>query len=268
MLSTLARTSRYLEPSLERTAIALAAALVDAETDGRMPRIVGSRHRGVLEDEAFVAAGMLDLFEATGDRRWFEQAVARTRSIEQHFRAEDGGWHGSGSDDGQALARPYASRDGAEPSGASVHVRTLLRLAAITGSDAYRQRADQALRAYAVPLAEGHLDAMLPAVSWRHARTLEIVIVAPAGKPHDRSLLNAIDRRIPWRHVRLLAHEDQPDAVIGTVATGKLAHDGTPTIYVCEAGMCQAPVTGLEGLERVLDLVAPRHRGKAEPASD
>jgi uncharacterized protein YyaL (SSP411 family) len=83
------------------------------------------------------------------------------------------------------------------------------------------------------------------------------VVVAPQGEQHDAEMLAAVDARAPWRHVRLLAWEDTPSALQGTVATGKLAHGGHSSVYVCEAGMCQAPVTDMAGLERVMALFAP-----------
>jgi len=257
MLSTLARTGRFLDPAYRADAEALATTLLDAATDRRLPRIVGTSRTGVLSDQAFVAAGFLDLFETTGDPRWLAATKARAQAIEAHHTTPEGGWMRTPDDGETLLARPRADRDGAEPSGASVHVRTLLRLGAITGDDAYRARADHALKAYADALAKGALDDMLPAVAWRQGRPLEIVVVAPRGQDHDPDMLAAVDARAPWRHVRLLAWEDTPDALQGTVATGKLAHDGRTTVYVCEAGMCQAPVNDEDGLDRVMALFAP-----------
>ncbi len=257
MLSTLARTARFLDPDQLPTALALADALASGVRDGRLPRLLDGNRPGLLADEAFVARGFLDLFETTGDPRWLRAALERTRCIDVHFSTPEGGWYRTADDAPAPLARPRSDRDGAEPSGASVHVGTLLRLAAITGDDSHRARADQALAAYAVPLAAGDLDDMLPAVAWRLGRPLEIVVVAPSGQPHDATMLASVDEGAPWRHVRLLAHEDHPERLRGTVATGKLAHGGHTTVYVCEAGVCQAPVNDPEDLERVLGR-APR----------
>src|SRR5204862_7124059 len=50
------------------------------------------RHRGYLDDHAFLAAGLLDLFEATFDPAWFERALALADETERAFADPGGAW--------------------------------------------------------------------------------------------------------------------------------------------------------------------------------
>ena len=66
-------------------------------------------------------AGLLDLYEATGDPRWLSEAVALDGVLAQHYEdAKAGGFFLTGDDHEALLAREKPAYDGAEPSGNSV----------------------------------------------------------------------------------------------------------------------------------------------------
>ena len=91
---------------------------------------------GMLDDYAFFVQGLIDLYEATFDFRYLEQAISL--SDEQRARFEDregGGFFASAQEDAARLNRIKDDYDGAEPSGNSVALLNLLRLHRITGRE-------------------------------------------------------------------------------------------------------------------------------------
>src|SRR5205823_7100357 len=118
---------------------------------------------GYLEDYTFLVDGLLALYEASFNPRWFSEAHSLVDEAIKLFADEqNGGFFDTGSDHEALISRPKDIMDNATPAGNSVAVEVLLRLAAFTGEDAYRKRADEYLRSLADitaqhPQAFGHL---------------------------------------------------------------------------------------------------------------
>ena len=88
--------------------------------DGRLVRSWKDGRTGVaafLDDQAFLTAGLLDLYEATFDRRWLEAALALAEETERRFADPAGGWFMTAGDHEKLIAREKPAYDGAEPSG-------------------------------------------------------------------------------------------------------------------------------------------------------
>src|SRR5205814_635672 len=117
---------------------------------GRLQRVhAGERAApAFLEDYAFLAAGLLDLYEATFDLRWVREAEALHATLAEEFWDTDaGGYYSTGARRDPTLPRRQPMDDGALPSGNAVAAENLLRLAALTGDDSYRGHAGEVLRA-------------------------------------------------------------------------------------------------------------------------
>ena len=100
-------------------------------------RAVGS---GVLEDYADLADGLLALYEATFDERWFETARALMDRVLARFADPAGGFFDTADDHERLVTRPKDVQDNAVPSGNAMAARVLLRLAAWTGDGAVPAR--------------------------------------------------------------------------------------------------------------------------------
>ena len=107
--------------------------------DGRLGRSWKdgrSTGEGVLEDYAHLADGLLALYEATFDERWFVDARGLTDTILDHFVDPVGGFFDTADDHEALITRPKDVQDNAIPSGGSMAASVLLRLAALTGEAA------------------------------------------------------------------------------------------------------------------------------------
>ncbi|OFW60076.1 MAG: hypothetical protein A2133_10390, partial [Actinobacteria bacterium RBG_16_64_13] len=107
--------------------------------DGRRPG------NGFLEDYAFVAEGLLALYQTTGVERWFAMARALTDAVIEHFRRPEGGFYDTSNDHEELIIRPRSMQDSPVPSGNSMMATVLLKMAAFTGGGRYWDLAEETL---------------------------------------------------------------------------------------------------------------------------
>ncbi|MGI9091179.1 MAG: thioredoxin domain-containing protein [Gemmatimonadaceae bacterium] len=134
--------------------------------DGRVMRTHKdgvTRIPGFLEDQAAVALGMLAMFEQSPEPRWIDAARDLVRVMNDEFwDAERNAFFDTARGAEQLVTRPRDVMDNAIPSGTSLAVELLLRLADYDGNDAYRARAETVMKSLAdmatrYPSAFGHL---------------------------------------------------------------------------------------------------------------
>jgi uncharacterized protein YyaL (SSP411 family) len=244
-ISGLARAGTLLErPDLVEAAAEAAGLLHDLHTvDGRLRRVsrdgVVGAPAGVLEDYGCVAAGYLDLLQATGDARWLTRAEALIEVALGHFGAGDGGFFHTADDAETLVARPRDPSDNASPSGLSSLVHALVAHTALTGAGHTREAAEGALRSV------GMLAEKAPRFAgWSLAAAValldgprEIAIVGPAGA--DRDALEQRARRLLGAVVLVAdgARDDIP------LLRERHPVDGRAAAYVCRGMVCDRPVT-------------------------
>src|SRR5215213_5399398 len=88
---------------------------------------------GYLEDYANLIDGLIALYEATFERRWIEEAISLTNTMVAEFTDAEGiGFYDTGASHETLVSRPRELHDGATPSGNSVAISVLLKLAVMT----------------------------------------------------------------------------------------------------------------------------------------
>jgi uncharacterized protein YyaL (SSP411 family) len=232
------------------------ARILRAWKDGR------ASQQGFLEDQAFVAAGLLDLYETSFDRRWLDEALALSDGLEKDFADQGpGGWFMTPADAERLIAREKPQYDGAEPSGTSVAALNALRLHAFTGDERWREVADRALGSVGAVLASQPLalSEMLLALDHRSDLAREIALVLPPGDAPDPQspLLQALARTFVPNRALAIAPEGSDLAARVPFFAGKVAVAGRATAYVCEQGRCDLPTDDPEILRRQLSVARP-----------
>jgi uncharacterized protein len=210
-----------------------------------------ARHTGLLEDHAFFAAGLLDLFQATGEPRWLAEAERLHEELEARFAdRQNGGYFRTPADGEELLAREKPAYDGAEPTGNSVAALTLLRLEALTGTARWREAAERILKCFGALLAgaPGALGEMLLAVDFALADAREIVLVRPP-RSDDAPLLDVVRSLFLPNAVLVRAEEGNNELAL---ARDRTAIRGASAAYVCVRGACQLPVTDPAELRKQL----------------
>src|SRR5207248_1874018 len=194
MLRSFAEAARYLDrPDYQQVAINNATFLLQhLRKDGRLLRTYKdgrARLNGYLEDYAFLADGLLTLYEAGFDPHWFAEArKMMDEAISLFEDKQNGGFFDTGKDHEALVSRPKDIMDNATPAGNSVAADVLLPLAAFTGDEAYRKHADDYLQPIADvimqrPQALGHV---LGALAFAISPTKEFAVL---GDPRAAATL-------------------------------------------------------------------------------
>jgi uncharacterized protein YyaL (SSP411 family) len=239
------RYPRYLQ-SAERAAHFVLSVL--RRPDGGLFRTAraGRAHLpGCLDDYAYLADGLITLFEAGGSAEFLAEAQ---RLVERGLRDFDDG-HGAFFTTARGhetlFARPREGQDGALPSANAVFARALARLARHYDRGDLAQRARAALMAYGtlIEQAPQAFATSLDVLDFLESTPLELALVGRRGTP-DRE---AIERAVAEHYLpnRVCAHldPDQPEAMDLPLLRGKTLVREHAALYVCRNYACAAPVT-------------------------
>jgi hypothetical protein len=212
---------------------------------------------GYLEDYAFYAAGLIELFQATGNARWLAEAKSLTdRMIEEFGDEDEGGFFFTGKTHEELIVRSKDYFDNAIPSGNSVAAEVLLKLSVLTGDEKYTRFAaaifrlvSSSIRRY--PAAFGRA---LCALDFFLNATKEIVIIGEREAEDTRSLLREVWTRFIPNKVLVTAEESETaKSEMIPLLEERSKINGKATAYVCENFACQQPVNEASELARQLE---------------
>ncbi len=115
-----------------------------AAIPGEKPTAKGT---AFLDDYAYLVHGLLNLHDATGDKKWLDAAQQLTdSSIKFHGDGDRGGFFYTPSDGEKLFARGKDGYDGVQPSGNSQMARNLLRLSVKTKEAKYRELCEKTMK--------------------------------------------------------------------------------------------------------------------------
>jgi uncharacterized protein len=262
MISAFARAAQALDEPKYRAAAEQAAHYILANRlkDGKLTRT--ATVPAMVEDYAFFANGLVDLYQADFDPQWLQKAMDLADAmLAQFYDAKEGGFFQTDGRDPSVIVRSKEDYDGAEPSGNSMATLLLLRLAQFTDRADYRNAAEKTLELFS-----GHLmkapqvvPQMLCALDFYLSKPKQIVV---AGK------VDAADTHVMLRTI----HEQYlPNAIVILAEGGKSQKTlvkllpfletikpmgGKATAYVCVNYACQLPTSDLS---KMLALLQPMH---------
>jgi uncharacterized protein len=256
MISGLARAAAALdEPHFAALACRAADYLIETmNVDGRlMHRLKDGevRFNGYLEDYAFFAAGLIDLYEATFETKYLKEADRLVRQAgELLWDEEGGGYFMTSGDDPSVLVRSKSDHDGAEPSGNSVMAMNLLRLGRLFYDADLTSRAERTIALFTSRIAEYPImmPLMVAAALMQAAPPRQIVIAASHDADDTRRLIRQAHADYRPGTALVLVAPDGPDEWLGgriETLEGMGPLDGHAAAYVCEDFVCQRPVTDL-----------------------
>jgi hypothetical protein len=207
---------------------------------------------GFLEDYALLVDGLLALHAADGAARWLREAITLADAMLDLFWDDTlGGLYDTAHDQEALVTRPHDTGDNATPSGNSVAAEALLRLAALTGHERYRDRAEAILAGIAAMLARFPLGfgRMLCAADLAVARIAELALVGEPGAPNTQALLAVAQGAYrPHLVVARATPAETEGAGLTPLLRDRPTLGGRATAYVCEGFVCKLPVTTPEDL--------------------
>lgn len=242
----------------------LEAAIANAEflcanlrrEDGRWLRIwqdSNARYLAYAADYADLCDAFTRLYEATGQKRWLEEARSCADDMlelfadaevseEEPSKSDLGALFTTGSDAEKLVVRPKDTMDNALPSANSAACLALIRLHRLCGNPRYLQQAVAIIQSSTnllkqIPSAFGHL---LTAADLMGTHSSEVVITG------DRKDLVAA------AHARYLPHSvlSWGDPIDSLLWEGRAS---TAAAFVCQDSVCELPVYSPEELAVRLD---------------
>ncbi|MFZ1151491.1 MAG: thioredoxin domain-containing protein [Xanthobacteraceae bacterium] len=206
---------------------------------------------GLASDYAAMIRAALALYEATGRTSFLDHALQWQRVLDRDYvNADTATYYLTAADAEGLVIRPAATTDEATPNHNAVAAQNLIRLAALSGDDAWRDKADRLIAGVAPLIAENlymHL-AMLNAIDLR-LHGAEIVVTGQ-GAGAD-ALLKAARRLSPLD--RIVFHAASAEALPSQhPAREKLNVAREPQAFVCVGETCSLPITDASALPETI----------------
>jgi hypothetical protein len=241
----------------------LAEAWDDAK--GFRHRVGGPRLEGSLDDQIFAAAALLDAYEATLDRRYFDIAERAVRLAVERYGDPDGDGFFDRAKDAAPMGgldvRRKPLQDSPTPGANSVAVVVLDRLYAFTGEELYREWAEKTLEAFVGLVPQyGLFAATYGLAALLHARhPLQVVVLGKAGDPQAAALEKAANEIYRFgKAILRVTTETLTTASLAPALRETLPHldAAKPQALVCVETTCHPPVSDPAKLQAQLTAVA------------
>ena len=238
--------------------------LAEAWSDARgfAHRMGGARLDGSLDDQIFAGIALLDAYEATLDKKYFEASRRATDfTIAEYFDAEGGGFfdRASGAPPmGGLELRRKPLQDSPTPGANSSAAILLDRLHGYSGDARYRACAEATLEAFAgiAPQFGIHAASYGLAVLLHARRPFEVVITGASDDPQAAALESAANSVYRFGKAVLRVTPERmaaPDALAPALAE-TLPHlrADVAQALVCVGTTCRPPVTDPAALVALL----------------
>ena len=259
-LAALARAGLVLDEPKYLDAARRTAGFLEEKLTGPDGRLLArwrggdAAHPGKLDDYAFYAYGLLELYSAAFDISYLVRAVELANQLlERFFDRKHGGFYPYASDGEQLLTRTKDAYDGAMPSGNSAAALVLSRLARLTGEARWQKAAELQLSWLAGAAEDhpaGHSFVMLVFLEelWPSAE----LVVTVREVPEE---LRAFLRERPRAGLTVLVKT--PDNALVLTAIAPFTKDYPipewgARYYLCRSGACAQPVDSTLELEALL----------------
>ncbi len=198
-----------------------------------------------LDDYAFTVWALLELYETDFDAKWLLSAKKLTGQMLEHYLdRENGGFFFTADDSEKLLTRSRELYDGATPSGNSVAMLNLLKLARITGDESLAAVADRIGSSFGGSVRQSPVafTQFLCALDFAVGPSREVLVAAGSDRDRALELARSLQRPFVPNKVLLLKRGNELDELAPfTVEMGPL--DGKAAAYVCVGYACELPTT-------------------------
>jgi uncharacterized protein YyaL (SSP411 family) len=212
----------------------------------------------MLDDYAFLAWGLLELYEASFVNAYLQEALTLTDIALTYFWDNEADGFFQTAHDGEELpARQKDFQDGAIPSGNSVALSNLLRLARMTGRIELEEKGRRLTEAFAAAVAQtpSAYTHFLQAAAGLFNPASEIVIVGDPEAANTKKMIKTLWTLYEPNSVMLFKNSHDPEEGLSGIAPFTKDHAplrGQATAYVCTDFRCELPTTDVnEAVRRI-----------------
>jgi len=204
-------------------------------------------------DYAFLIYGLLNLYQATFNLAYAEEAAALQEKMLRDFWDSDSGGFFSTAHKSEALpVRPKELSDGAIPSANSVSLLNLLWLTRLTGDPKWDKHAHDHLRAFAgtVKAQPTAFTFFLLGVDFFLRPGQEVVIAANPDKTEAQQMLAALNLNFAPHKVALVKSDQNAErlAKFAGYTDGLQLLEGKATAHVCKGFACKEPTSDIQAM--------------------
>ena len=203
----------------------------------------------LLQGYACLVSGVVDLYEVTLNSQYLRAGVALADAmIRRFFDEARGGFWQSGVESADLILRFKEDYDGAEPSGNSLAMLALQKLAAICGREDYQKTVEKCFEAFAERLDQlpQALPLMLLALDYRLEPPRRVVICGDRAAEETRQLIRAAHSVYQPNKV-VLGTEGAYDSFVAGLPAGKGS-----VAYLCAGQSCREPSSDPEVVRQFL----------------
>jgi uncharacterized protein YyaL (SSP411 family) len=207
---------------------------------------------GQLDDYAFYAYSLLELYKATYEVEYLQQAISTSERMLDNFGdAVHGGFFLYSKNSEQLINRPKETYDGAIPSGNSVAAIVLEQLSKLTGEIKWQQLSHHQLSFLMSSIEDypaGHSMALLSVSQAVYSSSELVCVAAEENIPQE---LTIFLRSAPFANltvlVKTLKNKEDLEKAAPFTASYPIPANGT-VYYLCHNGACSSPTDNLSSL--------------------
>jgi uncharacterized protein YyaL (SSP411 family) len=214
---------------------------------------------GLLDDYAYMVWGLIELYQATFDLLFLQEAVSlNSLMLDLFWDNETGGFFLTAKDQDTLLVRQKEIYDGAVPSGNSIALSNLQRLSHLTGNTALGARAQKLIQAFSDTVMEvpSAYTQFLNGVDNVLGVTRLVVIVGDPAAETTITMLDMLRKKYDPYMVALFKdttkQTDELNALAPFAAEYK-AIDNKTTAYVCRDFSCKTPTNNVQQFLELLN---------------
>jgi hypothetical protein len=255
MIAALASGAQVMKDGVCRSAAENSARFIlqrMRQEDGRLLHRYREGSAGIqahLDDYAFFIWGLVELYEATFDAFFLKTALELNEDMVSRFWDHQGGGFFFTPQDGESLiVRKKEYYDSATPSGNSIALFNLLRLARLTGRTDLEEKAWALVRSCSglIRRYPPGFTQFLSAIDFGIGPTFEVVIVGSPDAAETNAMMHALRGSYLPNQVTIFKSSSEESPEIDRVAEFVENHKaigGKTTAYVCHARSCSSPTT-------------------------
>lgn len=265
MIAALSRGARICEDDIYLDAAQRAADFILKRLRNSHGRLLHRYREGEaaihahLDDYAFMVWGLIELYEASFNARYLKKAIELNQEMLSLFWDEkNGGLYFSPYDSEELIVRKKEIYDGAIPSGNSVAMLNMLRLASFTGFTDLEEKADKLARFFSGNVQEmpsAHTFLMC-ALDFALGTPYKIVIAGDLESADTKEMIKALHSTFIPNKVSMLITNKQDATNIKELDEDNknyVSINDQATAYVCITGSCESPTTDIDIMMGLLD---------------
>ena len=212
-----------------------------------------------IDDYTFMINALIDLYETTFEIKYLRRATELKEILIKEFWDEkSGGFYFTSSKNEELITRQKDVYDGAIPSGNSIALLNLIRLARFTAEVRFEKKASELVKYFSGYISESPsaFSMFMCGLDFLFSSSTEIVIVADRN---DNDIINGLTlvRSIynPNKVVILKTDtEDQNFKELFPFTNDMKMKDSYTTFFVCRDYACNQPVNSITELEKLLTI--------------